>query len=246
MKNLPAAEVPSWRRPFPEPERVPEPEKEPEIEADANDDVAGGDEEVEEHGDEITMDRGVERRAIEEGQGGDSDSGTSSTSSSSDGDVVPTPKAKRVLKPALAPAVDDDVEMSDAEVEIISVSGPKRKGKVSAAGSVSTSVAGSLHADSDIGSSGAKRTLEDSPSQARETAKRARKSGVSVGTRGGLDLSAYTFDEDSVVDPEVIPRVVGKVSIVVLILGGALRRFSRCARHVSRRRLHRTRGLPGI
>ena len=226
MKNLPAAEVPSWNRPVPEPERVPEPVPEPKVEANVDDEVAVGDEEVEEHGDEIALDRGVERRAIEEDQGGDSDSGTSSTLSSSDADVVPTLKAKQVLKPAPAPAMDDDVEMSDAEVEIISVSGPKQRGKVSVARSASASVAGSLHTESDIGSSGAKRNLDDSPSMVQETAKQARRSGMLVGTRGGLDLSEYTFEEDTVVDPEVIPAVVGKVSVATCIFGVGLTSLS--------------------
>ena len=226
MKNLPAAGVPSWKRPVPEPERVPEPVPEAEVDANIDDEVAAGGEEVEEHGDEIALDRGVERRAIEEDRGGDSDSGTSSTSSSSDADVVPTPKAKRVLKPAPAPVMDNDVEMSDAEVEIISVSGPKQKGKVSAARSASASVAGSLHTESDIGSSGAKRNLDDSPSMARETAKRVRRSGMSVGTRGGLDLSEYTFEEDTAVDPEVIPAVVGKVGVATCIFGVGLMSLS--------------------
>ena len=211
MENLPATWVPIWERPAPEPERVSEPVEEPVVEDDEDLDAQGG-EGADDHGDEIALDRGVERRGVEGDKRGRRDE-SSGSDESSEGEILPTPRAKRVLK-APPKAIDTDVEMGnvDSEVEFLAVTDPKGK---RAARSVSTSrsAAGTQGSEPDVGSSGAKRGLEDSPSQSRESAKRARRSVRPVGTREGLDLSQETYEEDGVVDPRVLPEIVGKVGI---------------------------------
>lgn len=113
--------------------------------------------------------------------------------------------------------VDNDIKMVDAEVKNVSFTGPRRKGRRKERSTL-VSVSGSQRDKSDVGNSGVKRVLEDSPSRARESVKRARKSENPVVSRTELDLSPYSFEGDSVIDSSVIPGVVGQVSIVASYL----------------------------
>jgi len=97
-------------------------------------------------------------------------------------------------RPRRTPAASSDVAM---EIDVPEPSQPVGKGK-----GRSDDVGGGLTR------SKSKRALQDSPSKVHPDPKRARQDDeVSE-----VDLADLTIDEDSLVDPELVPGIVGKVS----------------------------------
>jgi uncharacterized sporulation protein YeaH/YhbH (DUF444 family) len=73
------------------------------------------------------------------------------------------------------------------------------------------------HSDSDksdIVGQGSKRTLQGSPNRREAPSKRSRTIGkgkAAIAT-SNIDLGEFVFDEDTTIDADLVPRVVGKVS----------------------------------
>lgn len=104
-------------------------------------------------------------------------------------------------KPRKTHAAGEDVAMvSDAGTPEPSQLSSKGKGRDEGAGKGSSSRSRSKQ----------KRGFQDSPSKAHSDAKRARKDGGDE----GLDLGDCVFEEDSVLDLMLIPRVAGKVRLL--------------------------------
>lgn len=90
----------------------------------------------------------------------------------------------------------------------------KGKGHSQSEGKKSAGVVKTHGEQVDARVSGSKRVLQDSPTRVDVPAKRLRVGGESTGERvvsADINLGEYTFDRDSVVNPELVPRVVGKV-----------------------------------
>jgi hypothetical protein len=61
-----------------------------------------------------------------------------------------------------------------------------------------------------------KRGLQDSPTRVEVKPKRSRtlkKKQIASDDEEGVDLSGYTFEEDTEVDPALVPQVEGKVRL---------------------------------
>ena len=96
----------------------------------------------------------------------------------------------------------------------------KRKGDLQSEGKKSAGVVKTRGEQADARVSGSKRVLQDSPTRVEVPAKRLRVGGKSTGKRvvsTDINLGEYTFDEDSVINPELVPRVVGKVGASAMV-----------------------------
>jgi len=159
---------------------------------------------------------------------------------------IPESPQRRLKKTEtkIVPEIPEDAEMEDvgdpAPEPSTTTEQAKQQQKPSAKGLALQKTSGEVvvasgDEDRSVSSSGAKRTLEDSPSRAENKSKKTKvvppkkgkakskaKAKEFVSTWGDLevglrrDLGDLVFDEDTIIDPEMVPMTIGKVCRGVL------------------------------
>ena len=152
------------------------------------------------------------------------------------------------------PVADD----SDREAEEDDVLGEKASVDVGDSGDVVMKNTDDLNAELLVKKRDRSRVVRDASPEASATgAKRGNRnllSHVEVPSKRArvtrkakkVNLGDYTFDEDSPVDPELVPSVKGEVGRVVVMSDWANERFNRSANPAGERKRLRVAGLLGI
>jgi hypothetical protein len=134
-------------------------------------------------------------------------------------------------RPVAALTVEEDVVMDDAaskgsgDQDTLRQASGSRKGKTTAQSAGDESVASEAQQLSDARPTGLKRGPQDSPTRVEVKPKRSRtlkKKQIVSDDEEGVDLSGYTFAEDTEVDPVLVPQVEGKVRLRLTLREGSL------------------------